>query len=463
LVDVPGIEGKESVVEGAITSALARSQAVFYITPDARPPQGGEEGREGTLEKMARQLKPQAKVWAIWNKKIQSPRALKKPLLVEHSDEWLSLYEGANSLDAKMREVLGVRYQTCLPVSARPAFLALATQLAPESKHAGERARFVERIPEDQLLEICGIGKVVDYIISGMPDKQDIFHANFKKLALPIKECADAIAKRARADFLKPSQELEFAIQKLTPRLENIAEDNRRNLRRLRDEIIQKIISDIRSQIMDAIQAGIGDNKELKNKIESVLKQERLTLEQTLQASIQKSISDTEKSVKETLEIMRMELVQGDALSIPGFTASFDHTIEVDIENGIDWTRLATSMAAGVLAVIFPAGLVLVLLGIAGALLDGWNAVASLLDSRYKKDQQKKALNSKLYLVRKELSLSVPKKMDEIADQIVRVVHSQATPFVKLSIDYNKIGQTLLDISRNLSALSKRASLISAT
>ena len=462
LVDVPGIEGKESAVENAIRSALARSQAVFYITPDARPPQGGEDGREGTLEKMARQLKPQAKVWAIWNKKIQSPRALKKPLLLENSDEWRSIYKGANSLDAKMREVLGARYQTCLPVSARPAFLALATQLDPESKQAGERAHFLECVPEVRLLEICGIDNVVDLIISAMPDKNDIFQSNLRKLTLPIQECANAIAERSRTNFLTPSHELEAAVKKLKSRLENIAEDTRRNLKRLGDEVIRTIIAAVRSQMMIAIHVGIGNDKKLKSEIESVLEKEKLDLNENIKIAIEETFVDTRKSIDDSLDIMKFDLAQKDTFSIPGFTANFDHTIEVNTKNGVDWIGLGAAVTAGAAALIFTGGWVLVL-GVFGALMGAWNAVASLFNFNYKTNQQKKALNNKLYIIQKELSLSIQGKMDEIADDFAKVVHSQATPFERLSMDYHEAGQTLLDVSRKLSALSKCAALMSNT
>jgi hypothetical protein len=462
LVDLPGIEGKESIVEDAIKSALARSHVVFFITTEARPPQGGEVGREGTLQKMARQLKPQAKVWAIWNKKIQNPRALTKPLLVEGSDEWRSLHDGVNSLDGKLHEAFGMRYQTCLPVSALPAFLALATDLAPESKKAEERTRFLECIPKDRILEMCGIGNVVSLIVNGMPDEHDIFEANLRKLSVPIQEYADLIAKKARADFLKPALELKTAIRKLKPRLDGIAEDAHRNLRRLSEELIQSIIAAIRLQTMTAIQAGIYDNKELKIKVEDILSKERQILAETIRSSIEDNISDTRKSIQESLEIMKVELTQANSFSVPGFTANFDHTVEMNIENGVDWTGLGAAVVAGVVAVILTGGWVLVL-SIIGALMGAWNALAALFNPQHKKDQQRKVLNSKLYLVRKELTLSVPKKMDEIAEYVTEFVCSQAEPFERLSADYFKAGQMLLDVSRKLSGLSERPYRMSAT
>ncbi|MFT8527991.1 MAG: GTPase domain-containing protein, partial [Oenococcus sp.] len=236
LVDVPGIEGKESIVENAIKGALARSQIVFYITPDARPPQGGEKGQEGTLEKLARQLRPQAKIWAIWNKKVQTPRQFNKPLLEKNSDEWCSLHHGQNSLDTKMREILGDKYQTSLPVSARPAFLALATHLSPDSKLSRDRKRFLDRIPASEILTYCCIDSVAHIVLQGLPNKIDILKANFGKIILLLKELSAEIKEKLNKDFIKVALDLKKIIRKVEPDLERVSQDVKSNLRRLIDE-----------------------------------------------------------------------------------------------------------------------------------------------------------------------------------------------------------------------------------
>jgi GTPase SAR1 family protein len=52
ILDVPGIEGKESVVIDEILSAIKKAHAVFYITNNPTPPQTGDVGKKGTLEKI---------------------------------------------------------------------------------------------------------------------------------------------------------------------------------------------------------------------------------------------------------------------------------------------------------------------------------------------------------------------------------------------------------------------------
>lgn len=456
IIDVPGIEGKESTVEDAIKSALARSQIVFYVTTEAGPPQGGENGREGTLEKIARQLKPQAKVWAIWNKKIHHYRGFKKPLLEEGSEAWDSLHEGNNSLDAKMREILGARYQGSLPVSARPAFLALATHLAADSDLENARATFLEHFSAAQLRNVSGIDQVVELIVNSIPYAADIRKANFNKLAIPIRDCAEDIAKKAETDFLKPVPELEIAIKKLKLSLSDIAEDSSQNLSRLSKELIQRTIVQVRSKMMEEIETGIDSDRALKRKIEYILEREKKNLSKKIDESIYENIMNTKKSCIEALALMKIDLKQENSFSIAGFSANFNHTIEINTQNNIDWTGLCTSVAAGALAIFLTSGWILVL-GLIGTLMGIWNSLATWFDSQHKKDQQKKALNNKLLLLEKELSASVPMKMKKISDDIAKVVHSYACPFENLCQNYYEAGQILLGVSRNLTKLSHLA------
>ena len=62
LIDVPGIEGDESVVRTAIEEAVKKAHAIFYVTRTARPPQtheGEKEDKKGTLGDLCKILFPQ--------------------------------------------------------------------------------------------------------------------------------------------------------------------------------------------------------------------------------------------------------------------------------------------------------------------------------------------------------------------------------------------------------------------
>nr|WP_240623602.1 hypothetical protein [Helicobacter pylori] len=61
MLDVPGIEGDEKKVKQHISNATRKAHAIFYVTKTSAPPQKGEEGKEGTIEKIQSQLDSQTR------------------------------------------------------------------------------------------------------------------------------------------------------------------------------------------------------------------------------------------------------------------------------------------------------------------------------------------------------------------------------------------------------------------
>ncbi|MFT2638648.1 hypothetical protein [Helicobacter pylori] len=65
MLDVPGIEGDEKKVKQQISDATQKAHAIFYVTKTPAPPQKGEEGKEGTIEKIQNQLDSQTEVYTL--------------------------------------------------------------------------------------------------------------------------------------------------------------------------------------------------------------------------------------------------------------------------------------------------------------------------------------------------------------------------------------------------------------
>ncbi len=112
LLDVPGIEGDEKKVIQQISNATQKAHAIFYVTKKPTPPQKGEEKKEGTIEKIQRQLGSQTEVWTIFNKPINNPRAFKDGPINEGEKESLKI------LNKKMKNILGEHYKGYKAVSA---------------------------------------------------------------------------------------------------------------------------------------------------------------------------------------------------------------------------------------------------------------------------------------------------------------------------------------------------------
>ncbi|GAA9913929.1 hypothetical protein VN1000_11140 [Helicobacter pylori] len=72
MLDVPGIEGDEKKVKQQISDATQKARAIFYVT---KTPVSPQKGKEGTIEKIQKQLDSQTEVYTLFNKPINSPRA----------------------------------------------------------------------------------------------------------------------------------------------------------------------------------------------------------------------------------------------------------------------------------------------------------------------------------------------------------------------------------------------------
>ncbi len=145
LLDVPGIEGSEKKVIDQISNATQKAHAIFYVTKKPTPPQKGEERKEGTIEKIQKQLDSQTEVWAIYNKPINNPRAFKDGLIDESEKESLKI------LNKEMKNILGKHYMGHQIVSAQMAFYGLSSALLPESDFYKNKQKFLDFFKTEEL------------------------------------------------------------------------------------------------------------------------------------------------------------------------------------------------------------------------------------------------------------------------------------------------------------------------
>ncbi|GAA8447406.1 hypothetical protein KKKH12_06770 [Helicobacter pylori] len=146
LLDVPGIEGDEKKVKQQISDATQKAHAIFYVTKKPTPPQKGEERKEGTIEKIQKQLDSQTEVWTIFNKPINNPRAFKDGLIDGSEKESLKI------LNKEMKNILGKHYEGHQIVSAQMAFYGLSSALLPESDFYKNKQKFLDFFKAEEWL-----------------------------------------------------------------------------------------------------------------------------------------------------------------------------------------------------------------------------------------------------------------------------------------------------------------------
>ncbi len=133
-------------VKQQISDATQKAHAIFYVTKTPAPPQKGEEGKEGTIEKIQKQLDSQTEVYTLYNKPINSPRALKDGLIDENEKESLKI------LNKEMKNILGKHYKGYKAVSTQMAFYGLAQALIPGTDFDKNKQKFLEIFKAEELL-----------------------------------------------------------------------------------------------------------------------------------------------------------------------------------------------------------------------------------------------------------------------------------------------------------------------
>ncbi len=190
LLDVPGIEGDEKKVKQQISDATKKAHAIFYVTKTPAPPQKGEEKKEGTIEKIQKQLSSQTEVYTLYNKPINSPRALKDGLIDENEKKSL---RGVNK---EMKNILGEHYMGYTAVSAQAAFYGLSSALLPESDFYKNKQKFLEVFKAEELLLYKSQFKQLGKFIAGTlleNSRKKIIESNCNKALKVIEKLRKAI------------------------------------------------------------------------------------------------------------------------------------------------------------------------------------------------------------------------------------------------------------------------------
>ncbi|WQW41567.1 50S ribosome-binding GTPase [Helicobacter pylori] len=190
LLDVPGIEGDEKKVIEQISNATQKAHAIFYVTKKPTPPQKGEEGKRGTIEKIQRQLDSQTEVWTIYNKPINSPRALKDGLINENEKESLKI------LNKEMKGVLGKHYMGYKAVSTQAAFYGLVQALIPETDFDKKKQKFLDFFKAEVLLLYkCHFKQLGEFITEALLEnsRAKIIQSNCNKALKVVEQLQKAI------------------------------------------------------------------------------------------------------------------------------------------------------------------------------------------------------------------------------------------------------------------------------
>ncbi len=386
LLDVPGIEGDEKKVKQQIFNAIQKAHAIFYVTKTPAPPQKGEEGKEGTIEKIQKQLDSQTEVYTLFNKPINSPRALKDGLIDENEKESLKI------LNEKMGAILGKHYEGYKAVSAQAAFYGLSSALLSESDFYKNKQKFLEIFKVEELLLYKSYFKQLGEFIAGElleNSRKKIIESNCNKALRVIEKLQKAITTTIDREIDPTIKEIRDKLPETYSNLDRSRDKFVSNLRTSAFDAIDRFKSDFRIEMYEHIEKDI-ENKECKEIFENECKQGMKELGRTIKGLVKKCEEQFSKDIKKEIgqfeERIKDSLVMLNHINLDsGFDSNFN------IHSGIDKLGLFSSIGCLILLLTVPvlgefalaAGIVLGAIGIV-------KSVWSWFSSDYKKFQQKK-------------------------------------------------------------------------
>ena len=410
LVDVPGIEGDESVVRTAIEEAVKKAHAIFYVTRTARPPQTheGEKGdKKGTLG-------AQTEVWTIYNHAVNNPRSLKQPLIGQGEKD------GLQALDEKLKQELAEKYCQSLIVSARPAYLGLTECVIPGSKEANEQRKFLERFgTRDKILELSGLPNFVEKLSSEIivDYRNKIKRSNLNKACQTL-DSSICDLKALSQKFKEDRKKVRDEVLNSQTRIMVLMEQFTGILDSLRGKFLQAFQNEIRASLYNEIDKDISNDafkRNLKNEMELQAQKLENKLRNFIELETNKFGEELLNIVKRTsLHLNNIVNERRNSFNLKNFN------LDIKIDNGLNLIGLVSSGVSVVTGIVLlatnPVGWTVTFVGgvlaVVGALIGVTKSVIGFFSSDYRKSQQ-----------RKETDNAIRKAANQIGNEMEKILN----------------------------------------
>lgn len=422
IIDVPGIEGDENKVNNTINHSVKKSHVVFYITRKPSPPNKGDDGQLGTLQKIKKHLGDQTEVWSVYNKSITNPIALQGQHLINEG-ELVSLKDMAKVL----KEQLGDAYQGSLCVSALPAFYATSECLIPTSTHKKNQMKFLKSVEAKDILRKSNFSSFARFISLDICRnfKEKINSANRKKIRTII-EIGVQLLDQMTGTFTEADKNLDCQFKASTREIDNLEDSIKRRMASCTRDSLDKIKSTLRQSIYNRIESGLNNDK-FKSVMEDYIKSMQSKLVEDIQQGIHGELENYESDLKEVVTRFQKNTEEIIEFNINRHFGDSPEKInlEFEITNGINTVGLLTSLGGAsmlVWASFFasnPIGLsIAVALGAVTLIFSFYKSVFGFFSSSFKMEQQRKSTNKNIDLVFNNIEKAINRKTSEIMQEI---------------------------------------------
>lgn len=411
LLDAPGIEGDEDKVGHQIDAAVQTAHAVLYVTGKPSPPQHGDK-QAGTLEKIKRHLNAQTEVWAVYNKRVTSPRPLQFDGNLFKNDA-----HGLDALSAVLKEELGDHYKGVISLSAYPAFLAVADHLVavpvgndadPVAMRPGDRTKFLNEFAPPALLAKTHFSDFANQLHAMAQDApRKIRRANFNKASQVLKDViANVRANMAEMDDHlvrltketgQAQEQVDLAMRKLESSLQAEASD-----------AIRRFESAVRDLTYQRIDAGIA-NDTLAARLNDEISARATKMQEELATAFKSAATDFQSDTAHVAKRFQKHVTELESVVAKRLRPSVrnDFFIDLKIDHGVDVKALVATALTLPFVFTGPGGWGVIALNMLNVAINLSKALYALVNSDFKKSQQKKAVDQELRRIRDILRKSL--------------------------------------------------------
>lgn len=460
IIDMPGIEGDEKIVINEIEKAVKQAHCVFYVTSEPQPPQKGEDGKKGTIEKIKDHLSAQSEVYTIYNKRITSPRPLSHDMISE------DVKKSLNVLDQKMSEILGKHYVHTKILSARVAFLSLASSIAPGSSLEAEQAKFLAQYSKDELLEKSLIAQFSNFLSNELVTntKEKIRQSNISKAKNVLEQFMGNV-KSIIESYIPLCQSIKSSYEDGKFALENSLRGTKSEIESCADKCIAEFKYRSEKCIYNIIDKNISDD-DFKYELEVVLKNEIEALKGDLDDNLKICFNKFGKKIEDDVEEFKRKITTNVKDFKEGIELNSNIDLSINLDNGIDKVALAGSLvgAAGLvtawIAGSFASGGVLVIatlvVGIATVVVGFAKSVWKFFSDDYKMKEQRRSANDNIRKTARQISSALEERFETIFEEMDGQIEEISNRFydsyerISLMLEhFNATHKELENISKN--------------
>ena len=316
LIDIPGIEGDESLYEEDIKKSLEKAHIIFYVNGS------GKKIEKATLEKIQKYMHDGTSVFSISNVHCKAKKERIEGIDKTFSEELDVAFDNQKEIvsqtEKELQEFLGNNFCASVSVNGLMSFCSLATQKdgatsiidekdkrlrSDQRKYAKEYSGSMEKMKhESRILEIKSI---IDDKVDNQ--KQSIYDENIKKLKNRLEEMIKKIqtihnneSEKIR-DFIKTYDEFESNCY-------NAKEDCLQSIRHIGASSVEAVFATVKEELFGMIEQKKGktDSKEIQKYFENRKNQ----IVEEIQNNVNKKLENAQTDYAEAIEDAQQRLLK---------------------------------------------------------------------------------------------------------------------------------------------------------